>query len=345
MEKPHAYKIFEKDLKDGSIKNVLLLYGKEQYLVKWSFDAAVKKYVSADCKAFDFFEMDSEKATVDGIVENCETLSMFSEKRVVSLPGFSLISGEKHKNITESDEKLLAEYIKNVPDTCLLVITSESADKRRKLYKEIALCGSAYDFGPLDEYTLKSFVEKRFAQRGKSIKASAVGEFIRRSGYFNRDSDYTLFNVENEIEKIAAHCDGAEIQIADIVQVIAGDIETNIFAMADAAGRNRKGEVFRLLHNLLGAEENVFHILALLASQFEMMLEVKEMKAEGKTRAAMQRILNVQEFRIKKAASAAELYDISRLRDALKKIYQVEVNIKSGFMDNTLALEILLSEI
>ena len=345
MEKQHAYKTFEKDIKDGSIKNVLLFYGKEQYLVKWALNVALKKYINDDYKAFDFFEIEPEKAALNLIIENCETLSMFSEKRVVYMPDFALISGGKLKNIPESDEKLLAEYIKNIPETCLLVITAESADKRKKLFKEIAQNGNVYEFEPLDERALVSFVEKRFAQLGKKARPSVISEFIQRSGYFHKESDYTLYNLENEVKKIAAHCDGEEITTADVIEVISGDAETNIFAMIDAVGRGRKDEAFRLLYNLLASDGSVFQILALLSSQFEMMLEVKEMKAEGIMRERMQSILNVHEYRIKKAAAAAELYSIRRLRNILKKIYQVEINIKTGLMDQFLALEVMISEV
>lgn len=345
MEKQHSYRKIEEDLINGSIKNVLLLYGKEQYLVKWAVDAILEKYIRGECRSFDFFEIDAEKATVDAIIENCETLSMFSEKRVVYLPGFALISGSKMKNIPESDEKILSEYINKIPDTCLLVITTDKPDKRKKLYKEIASSGGAYDFEPLDERTLRNFIEKHFKLMGKNVKPSVIGEFIRCSGYNLKETDYTLYNLENEIKKIAAHADGDEITLQDVLEVISGDVETNIFAIIDAVGADNKPEAFSLLHNMLSSGGSIFPILALLASMFETMLEVKELKDEGKLISQMQRILGIHEFRIKKAASAANAYSKDRLKDVLKKIYQVEKNIKTGLMDPVLALEMMLAEV
>jgi len=332
MEKEHSYKKFEKDLKADNIKNVLLLYGKEQYLVKWAVGGILKKYVKDECRAFDYCEMDPEKATADDIIANCETLSLFSDKRVVYLPGLA------------GDDKTLTEYLRKVPDTCLLVITSEKVDKRLKFYKEIAATGGAYDFEPLDERTLKAFVEKRFTILGKKIKPAVTSEFINRSGYFLKETDYTLFNLENEIKKIAAHCDGDEIMISDVLEVLSGDVETYVFSLIDAVRRSNNEEAFRLLHNLISSGVSVFSIQALLASQFETILEVKELKEEGKTFAQMQSILGIHEFRIKIAAGAADSYSKTKLRDILKKIYQVEKDIKSGVMEPVLALEVLISQ-
>jgi DNA polymerase-3 subunit delta len=345
VEKQHAYKKIESDLKGEEFKNVVLLFGKEQYLVKWATDRILGKYTNEECRTFDFFEIDSEKVTFPLIVEACETLSLFSEKRVVYLSDFALISGGKLKNITEDDEKKLIEYIKEVPSTCILIIASETADKRKKLYKEIASCGNVYEFGPLDERSLKSFVEKRFASSGKRIRASVVDEFINHSGYFHKEADYTLHNIVNEVNKISAHAIGDEILLSDVLEVVSGDIEANIFAMIDAASRNKKDEAFRMLYNILGTGGNIFHALALLASQFEIILEVKEMREEGKLIAQMQSILNIHEFRIKKAISVCDAYSVDELKDILQRIYQVERNIKTGLMEQTLAFEVMLSQI
>jgi DNA polymerase-3 subunit delta len=345
MEKQHAYRKIEHDLKNEELKNVVLLFGKEQYLVKWAVDSIVKKYVNDECKAFDFFEISSEQAMLSNIVESCETLSMFSEKRVVLLSDFALISGDKLKNIPDDDEKRLIEYLKEIPGTCILIITSESADKRKKLYKEIASCGNAYEFETLDERSLKGFVEKRFTALGKRIRTSVVDEFINHSGYFHKEADYTLYNLVNEIKKISAHASGDEILLSDVLAVVSGDIETNIFAMIDAASRNKKDEAFQMLYNILGSGGNIFQVLALMASQFEIMLEVKEMREEGKNLAQMQSVLNIHEFRIKKAMSVCNAYSVSQLKDILQRIYQVERNIKTGLMEQTLAFEVMLSQI
>jgi len=345
MEKLHAYKKFDKDLKDGDFKNVFLFYGKEQYLAKLCVNMIAKKYVSDECRAFDFFEMDSEKVTFSDIEESCETLSMFSEKRVVVLPDFPLISGGKSKNIQEADEKELIEYIKKIPESCILVITSESVDKRKKLYKEIVASGNVYDFAPLDERNLKTFVEKRFNIEGKKIKASVLNKFIRQSGYFHKESDYTLYNLLNEVKKISAHAEGDEVMLSDVLEVVSGDIESNIFGMIEAAGRNKKDEAFRLLYNILGSGGSVFHVLALLASQFEIMLSVKEMSEERKTLSQMQSTLGIHEYRIKKASEVINLYSEDRLKDILASIYQVDRNVRTGIMEQVLALEVMLSEI
>ena len=45
-EKEHAFITIEKDLKSGKIPEVVLLCGKEDYLIRWYTDALVDRYVS-----------------------------------------------------------------------------------------------------------------------------------------------------------------------------------------------------------------------------------------------------------------------------------------------------------
>jgi len=345
MAKEHSYKTFEEDLKAGNIGNLLLIYGKEQYLVKWAAGAILKKYVNDDYMAFDYSEIEPENAAASHIIESCETLSLFSEKRVVCLSGFTPVAGGKLKNFPEAEEKSLIEYIKKIPDTCILVITSEKADKRLKIYKEIASAGIVYEFPPLDAATLKAFIEKRFKQLGKKIKPNVVSELITGSGYLLSETEYTLYNIVNEVKKIAAHAEGDEIMASDVLEVISGDVETFIFLLIDAIGRNKKTEAFKLLNNIMRSGTSWILIQSLLTSQFEIMLDIKELKEEGKANAQIPGLLGIHEFRVKKAAAAAELYSKKRLKDVLKKVYQIEKNVKSGLMSSDLAFEVLISEI
>ena len=93
---------------------------------------------------------------------------------------------------------------------------------------------------------------------------------IQDSGYGNKDIEYNLYNLENDIKKIIAHSNGDEILSSDVALTISTNLETNVFAMLDAVSRNRKDEAYRLLHNLMVSGEGVFRLLALISSQLEL---------------------------------------------------------------------------
>ena len=91
--------------------------------------------------------------------------------------------------------------------------------------------------------------------------------------------------------------------------------------------------------------ENGFRLLALLTSQFEMMLGYREMKALGKSLPEIQSQMGIKSaFRLKKAAGFAEKYSIPRLMELLARLYRVELDIKSGLYGERLALTMFIAE-
>lgn len=341
----HAFKKIDKDIKSNSIRSLLVLFGREGFLIHWAVDTLVKKYVNEACREMDFTKLDGTAVTFEEIRNACETVPFLSERRVVLVSDFKLIEGGKTKGFNEEEESILSGYLKNVPESCLLIFTSEGADKRKKLYKAAADCGGVYEFGELDEKSLKAYIEKRFKDAGKSARPSVVAELIAASGYYDKETDYNLYNLENDIKKAIAYSEQAEIGIDAVEHTVSGNLDTNVFAMIDFLGRDRKDEAYQMLHNLLVSGEQVYKLLALLCSHFEIILEVKEMKEEGKTFAEMKDILGIHEFRIKKAASFAEKHTLQSLRRILQKTYEIDRNIKTGLLEASLALELFVAEI
>jgi DNA polymerase-3 subunit delta len=345
MSVEHDFKRIKKDIKADKIKSPILFYGREDYLTKWAISSIVDKYVASS-----FIEMNFSRITATGItfielMNQCETLPIMSNRRVVVIEGFSPLAGQKLKGFSDADELNLADYLKSIPETCLLIFTGQTVDKRRKLYKTINEYGCCYEFKELDVSSLKKFIRKRFNDAKKNIKPSLVNQIIEMSGYYDKDSDYTLYNLDNDLRKVIAHSRGDEIKTEDVMNCISGNIEKDIFAMIDALSLNKKDEAFSLLHNLLSSGENVFKILALICMQLETILFVKEHKEEGYSYSDINKELGIHEYRVKKASAFTNRYSSEQLHKALSLVYQVEKNIKEGMLDSRLALEMLISQI
>lgn len=344
-EQEHAFIRIERDLKSGNIPRVVLLCGREEYLINWYTESLIKKYVSDACRAIDAVTLRDDALNFAKIEECLETVSLMSERKVVILPEFAPADGKTMKGFTESEVKALAGYIKDIPDGSMLVITVHEDDEysnRKKsniLRKTIEKYGNIYDFQPLNDKLLRGFIEKRLRMAGKKYMNSVVNRIISSSGYGNKAVEYSLYNLDNDLKKITAHSDGDEITEADVVSVLSVSPENNVFAMLDAIGKNRKDEAFRMLGNLMDSGTPVFSLIRLIANQIELILSVKEMKERGMTQTDMQKKLAVHQFRVKKALSLSSYYSVERLKQILMSAYEIDANIKTGLMENRLALE------
>ena len=93
--------------------------------------------------------------------------------------------------------------------TCLFVIKADYVNKTSSLYKYVKKIGGDYDFSKMDRGTLTDFIKKEFKQNGKQAEQKAINRLIDMSGYFNRESEYGLYDFQNEIKKICVKLTGS----------------------------------------------------------------------------------------------------------------------------------------
>ncbi len=352
----HAFRRISEDLAAGAMPGVVLLCGKEQYLVKWSVNSIIEKYIEQATAAFDLTELQGENATADAVTAACETLPVMSPKKVVYLPDYPPLAGRKAGSAdAQSEAKKLAAYLGDIPDTTILVMTydpsaNESPDRKggmnQALFKAAENYGAVYDFGPLDQRTLKAFINKRFAAAGIRPDQRAVETIIDVSGYTRRDSDYTIYDLVNDISKMIAVSDGGNVTEADVLSVTAGSAEKNVFAMIDALAAGRKQDVFRLYFNLAEAGEDMRGVVNMMIRQFELMLISREMSDEGRSVAEIGKATGISsEYRIKRTMQSGRRFSVAALRRALLSAYRIDTNVRAGLLDMNTAVEIFISQV
>ncbi|MEG2298438.1 MAG: DNA polymerase III subunit delta, partial [Anaerovoracaceae bacterium] len=284
INKEHSFQKISKDMKEDKIKSVIYLCGVEQYLVDWSIDILVTKYINPATKTMDLHMVNMENETPSDAISSCETVPMFSNRKIVLI-----------KNINREFKKEILQYIGDVPPSCCLIITSVEKDK------DLAKACTTYDFDPLEQRQLVAFIAKRFKGGNIHIERGLISQIINKSGYYNKDIDYTLYNLEGDLKKVIAHSNGVEITEMDIESGISENIEHGVFKLMDALSNNKKDEAFRLLNDLLLTGESPFKLLANIVSQLELMLQVKELMESGKRQGDIVNLLKIHEFRVKKA--------------------------------------------
>ena len=337
-----SFKEFGKDLKDGNIKNVCLLWGRESFLSEWAEREIVKAYSNDVSRQFDVAEFDGEEADPYKIIEACETLPLFSEKKLVVVDRLPLLEGKAGSG----GEEVILSYLKNPSDTTVLIfLCGEKVDKRRAVYKAIAKAGAVYEFDKLTVNELGAWIKKRFKTHKKIISDRELKQLIDISGYYDKDSDYTLYHFENDISKVILHSAGDVITLEDVENTVSGNINTNIFVLIDHIGAGDKKSAFNMLSDMFLYGESEYGILALLHRQFENVLNVKQLLREGRSKGEIAAMLNSKDFIVNKWMALGRKYEEEDLKKIMKNIYNSDKLIKSGEMESRMALELLIASI
>jgi len=349
MREEHAYKTFQKMLKAGVFPPVLLLFGKEQYLVDWAAKEMINALVNPASLALDLNRFSEEAVRISDIVNACETLPVFSSRKVVLAQDCDfLFSAQSFPGEKDAQEQL-ADYLKDPSPTTLLIFTAVKADKRKSLYKTIAKSGIAYEFTSIEGKSLADFIKKRLRASGKTASDQAIRTFVELTGYTDRESEYTLHNVVNDLQKAVALAEGPEVTALEFQEAAAGNSDTDAFALLDAAFSGNKGKALELLRNIIAAEKQsysdgaVFLLIGLLCSQLEIILIAKERLLEGESFNSLPQSMGVKPFRLRKALEAAGNRSIEQIAESLGSAFGMEHDIKNGILPADLVLELFVA--
>lgn len=350
--KEHAFKTFAKDLRSGEVAPVLYFYGSEEYLIEWAVKEIVKRLLPRDAAGMDLEEPDGDSVTPQEIISSCEMFSMFGSRRVVWVREPAALKNDNAAGYGEKGLEVIERYLKNPNESTILIFSSREVrndpkdrkEKKTKLNNLLLKYAKSYDFCQLDRKTMRAYIRKRLKESGCAMSDADCDYLIDATGYYHRESDYRILDLNTDLDKIVALSEENPGR-KEIDEAVLGDMDTYIFDFLDYVTQNRKSDAFLLLSNMLSAKRDVFAILGSLISQFELMTEVKELKENGYDLQAMARELKVHEFRIRKSMTAGNRMSLNRLKKILVDIYETDAAIKRGDIDGTIALELLVGRI
>ncbi len=338
------------DLKKGDFPSVLLFYGEERLQVDWAVREIIRKYVNSDTQLLDVTVFEGMPA-LEELISVCETLTMFSERRVVVVEDSGLFKPQKRGAAEDGDteqdsglRKALGEYLPQLPTTTILLFKEAGVDKRLQLTKSLHRVGSSYEFGRLERLDLLVFINNRFKKAGKLLREDVADTIIELSGYYHPQSTYTLYHLDNDLAKIISHSQGNQVTALDVNETLAGDLDTFVFSLVDSLASGNKGEAYEILSNMLHSGENFYMILGLLISQYELLLDIRQLLDRGLSMAEMEKTLKVHPFRLRKGWAAASKYSTKQLQYLAKRLFEIDGQNKSGLMGPQLALELFIGE-
>lgn len=342
-QKEPDYKRIMDLLKKDSLPSLLLLYGPETYLIHWILEEIIQRYLPEEIRMFNYTVFDGRKYDASQpVIEACEMLPMMTEKRVVLLDHLILKSG---KGANQQAVKELTDYLPSIPDSTLLIVTMDEQSDAGKPFSDAAakkgLCGL---IGRLDEKTFRGFIKKYLKQAGAVFTEETIQSIHDLSGYFDRETDYTLYDLRSDIEKLALY-GNKTVTPKDAETILLGNEETSGFALTDALSDGRKQEAFRILSSILSKDNKEFQILGLICSHFEVMMLIRETLDSGLNPQILEKDLKINAYRIKRLKEPAQRFTTAHLKRCLLKAYEIDRNVKTGVMDPRLGLEMFIAAV
>lgn len=325
-------------IKKREIAPIYLLYGTEAFLINETKQLLLNHILDVEEKDFNFSAYDLEETPIDVALEDAETFPFLGEKKVVFLHNPVFLTAEKTKEKVVHDLIKLEAYLKEPAPYTVMVISApyEKLDERKKITKELKRNAELVEAKKLNEHELKNWIKDRAAGNGIEIEAAAIDQLLALVGT-------NMFMITTEVDKLALYAaEHNRIDVDLVEKLVARSLEQNIFTLIEKVVQRRLDEALRIYYDLLKQNEEPIKILALLAGQFRLIYQVKELSRRGYGQQQIAGYLKTHPFRVKLASGQANKFTDEELAQLMELLAEADYQMKTGGMNKSLLIEMLL---
>lgn len=302
---------------------IYLLYGNKDYRI----NDEIKK-ITKNIDKINITKYDLNVDDIKEVINDAETYSLFEEKKVIIIENANMFTGS-----TSKDSEIIEKYMENENPltTLILIVRGEKIDSRKKITKLLQKKGKILEFN--EDINIDNLIKKEL--KNYKIDYQTLNLFKNRVGT-------NPLIIENEINKIKLYKNDKEITKEDILNVTTKTIEIDIFKLIDDIVKGNKDSAIEIYHEMLKVNEEPLKIVIMLANQFRIMYQSKELMLKGYTEKDIASLLKIHPYRVKLALQNSRNYSSKTLLKYLNDLADIDIGIKTGKLNKDLALELFI---
>lgn len=288
--------------------------------------------------------LDGGKVTLAELRHACDAIPFMADRRLVIVEGLlaRLASRrEGEQSVSQRDYlEALCGYLVQLPETTRLVFVEDRvlpADHPILRLAQREEQGYVKQFDPPKAQLLPRWVEERTRKHGGEIEPAAAQYLAALVGA-------ELRLLDQEIAKLVIYVNGERpIAKGDVEVLVPYARQAIIFDLVDALGRRDGQTAARVLHGLLEAGEHPLGLLTMIVRQFRLLIQAKELGADGASSQDIARALGLHPFPARKLCDQAPHFTAPQLETVYRHLLEVDVGIKRGEIEAEVALDLLVA--
>lgn len=327
-----------KQIKKKQFSQLYLLYGTESFLIHETIQLLIKNVLNDDEKDFNLSTYDLEETPIEVAIEDAETFPFMGEKKLIILQNPVFLTSEKTKEKVEHNINKLEEFLKDPPSYSIIVFSApyEKLDERKKITKELKRNSVSAEAKKMMDLELRNWIKDRVNSNNVEMDDQAIERMVAIAGS-------NLFVLTNEIDKMSLFVGtGNRIDLKTVEMLVSKTLEQNIFELVDKVVHRKTEEALRIYYDLLKQNEEPIKILALLAGQFRLIYQVKELARKGYGQQQIAGAIKQHPFRVKLAAGQANLFSENELKQMMLFFADADYQMKTGGLNKTMIIEMIL---
>lgn len=306
------------------MNKIYLIYGDEEYFIDEKLKDLRNKYNN-----FDFITYDMTDTNISVAVEDVSIGSLFSTNKVVICKNCVFLTGLK-SDIEHNVDDLIS-YVSNPSDNILVLIVNNLIDNRKKIVKTLLKYSEVINCNALKDHEINKFIKDYCNKNGYKIDSEAIKIIISKL-------NNNLYIICSELDKIFIYKDNDKvISVDDVLVCTSKMLNTNIFDLINAIVKKDVNNSLMLYDDLVVLNEEEIKLVVILANQFRLIYQVKQMFSDGYSEFDIAKMLDVHPYRVKLANEV--LISSGESLEYLKLLAKLDEDIKLGLVDKKSGFE------
>lgn len=311
-----------------------ILYGEEHYLLEEALKRIVKEHVPVEDE-MNTVTYDAARSDVFAVLDDARTIPFFSDKKIIIVNHATFLCPSDD---TGWDLEALDAYLKDPMDSTVLIFIGEfmKLDARKKIVKAMQKTCKVLQYSRLDESSKVNYIRNELKARNIQVDSKSLKELEKRL-------PADIQTIKNEITKLELY--GGTITYDCVCDLITRPLEEDVFILVNAVTKQDLKIALHLWNDLCVLNKDAIYLIALLASQFRFLFQVKTYMMQGYSKNEITSELKAHPYRVQISMQTCGSLDIAYILEILAQLATLDQKLKSGQLDKKLGFELFLMQL
>lgn len=298
------------------------------------------KNILGSLDSFNYAEFSMYNDFIQDAVEFVSNVSFTSDKKAALVSDCYFLSLDEmaapSSFNSQQDFSALEKYIDTPnPDSDLVLLMTGrmKGEKGNSLIAALKKHAQIIDLGSLTTQDMMEAGLRYVGERKATIDKDSLYELIKRC-----KEDYMLFL--RSLDKLLCYTN--DIRIEDVEDLVAPELEDNVFAIVEPLFRNNPGEAIRTYRDLEKSGIDLMRLLPVFASQFRFMYEVAYLSEKKINDIDASKELKCNPMRVKYARRSLGSIRKENVMQMMADLGKIEEHLKFDLDDPDTALEMYI---
>lgn len=320
-----------------------IFYGPDQFSLQQALLELKKGLQLGDMAEANTSRATASELSFDKLKFLCNSMPFLASQRLIVVEGLLSLWERPTTSPPETQPKApkgwegLPQYANSIPPTTTLALIDGSLRKDNPMLRQLGPLARVREFPAPRQGQLQAWLTARVASKGGRIAPRAAALMADTVG-----SD--LWGLDQEIEKLCLYSQGHPIQETDVRLLVSQTREVSVFSLVDALLDGSHPRVWKLLHQLRREDVATTYIIATIGRQLRRIMQTKHLLEQRLSPAVtLEDLGHPPQFLFDILQRHAKRHSWDHLRALQRRLLEADRAIKTGLLEEEIALELLLA--